>query len=149
MISQRQKLRNGNTVVRTIFTEDDLLARIKVAEHILLGLDDSDKSLLGEELFRITEALKKNCVRDERYNDGKPTLTWFPKLDEDAVVFALQAMTHIENMNANYKFLNESLKEYLSIEEYITILQRAAQKRNEWVEKFLEEHSPNDNDEII
>lgn len=143
MISQRKKLRNGNTVVRTIFSEEDLQDRIKTAEDILSSLNDSDKELLGNELSKIKDALKNACVRNERFNSGKPTLTWFPELDEHAIVFALQAMVHIEDLNADYKFLKESLKENVSHEDFINILRTAITKRSEWVDDFLKKHPVN------
>ena len=99
MHSHTQKLRSGEIVIRTIFTEDDLKARIDLVEKILSRLTKLETSTHKGELSEfieyltpISKAMKGSCIRDQRYNEGRPTMTWFPNLSQAAILFFLQSM---------------------------------------------------------
>ena len=139
-----RKLKPGKDpvdVVRCIFDdEEDLQDRIESAEGILEKLDDVDKDFMGNDLQSVIDCLKYKVIRDQGIEDGKPTMTWFPNLAQDAIACLMQMILVFEERDDEIDILNRAIGILDEVhiaavhEEYIRIKKEkleAAKKKRE------------------
>ena len=154
----RQEIRNFHsqkfTVIRNVFSEDEYENLCKSLDIIMKDLmedgiteENIEDADLEKEVFILKEYLEEEITRKEKFDDGKPTLTWMPEMVTHGIAALLYMMEMWADSIESNKKWEESLKTIGTLQkERLLLITRnkllkaaTTSKEVERADKFIQE----------